>query len=106
MGVEEALPFSNQSTWTPCSLPAHGCFRARDVNNVRATIGWRNFLLTNQTASCDSSLSWEGYRDARRLRWVGYCCYNMGGLLEKVEEESESEAEAEAESEFESEIEI
>ena len=58
-----------------------------DVNNVRATIGWRNFLLTNQTASCGSSLSWEGiYRDARRLG-VGHCCYNMGGLLEKVEEE-------------------
>ena len=77
-----------------------------DVNNVRATIGWRNFLLTNQTASCGSSLSWEGiYRDARRLG-VGHCCYNMGGLLEKVEEESESEAEAEAESESESESEI
>ena len=119
MGVEEALLFSNQSTWTPLQPPLpHGCFQVAlcDVNNVRATIGWRNLLLTNQTASCGSSLSWEGiYRDARRLG-VGHCCYNMGGLLEKVEEESESETEseseseseveAEAESESESEIEI
>ena len=58
-----------------------------DVNNVRATIGWRNFLLTNQTASCGSSLSWEGiYRDARRLG-VGHCCYNMAGVTEGVKEE-------------------
>ena len=77
-----------------------------DVNNVRATIGWRNLLLTNQTASCGSSLSWEGiYRDARRLG-VGHCCYNMGGLLDKVESESESESESELESVSESESEI
>ena len=108
MGVEEALLFSNQSTWTPLQPPLpHGCFQVAlcDVNNVRATIGWRNLLLTNQTASCGSSLSWEGiYRDARRLG-VGHCCYNMGGLLEKVEEESESETESESESESEVEAE-
>ena len=58
-----------------------------DVKNVRATIGWRNFLLTNQMDSCGSSLSWEGiYRDARCLGG-GHCCYNMADLIKEVKEE-------------------
>ena len=57
-----------------------------DVNNVRATIGWRNFLLTNQTGCCGSSLSGKVYKEARRLG-VGHCCYKMGGILGKVKEE-------------------
>ena len=56
-----------------------------DVNNVRATIGWRNFLLTNQTDSCGSSLSWKVYKEARRLG-VGHSCYKMGGIFGKVKE--------------------
>ena len=55
-----------------------------DVNNVRATIGWRNFLLTNQTDSCGSSR--KVYKEARRLG-VSHCCYKMGGILGKVKEE-------------------
>ena len=57
-----------------------------DVNNVRATIGWRNFLLTNQTDSCGSSLSGKVYKEARHLG-VGHCCCKMGGILGKVKEE-------------------
>ena len=57
-----------------------------DVNNVRATIGWRNFLLTNQTDSCGSSLSGKVYKEARHLG-VGHCCYKMGGIFGKVKEE-------------------
>ena len=88
MVVAKALLFSNQSTWTPLHPPRpHGCSQAAlcDVSSVRATIGWRNFLLTNQTDSCGSSLSWKVYKEARRLG-VGHSCYKMGGIFGKVKE--------------------
>ena len=98
MVVAKALLFSNQSTWTPLHPPRpHGCSQAAlcDVSSVRATIGWRNFLLTNQTDSCGSPLSCDGiYRDARRLGG-GHRCYNMADLIKEVKEE-ETEIEIDA----------
>ena len=98
MVVAKALLFSNQSTWTPLHPPRpHGCCQAAlcDVSSVRATIGWRNFLLTNQTDSCGSPLSCDGiYRDARRLGG-GHRCYNMADLIKEVKEE-ETEIEIDA----------
>ncbi|XP_024844575.2 uncharacterized protein [Bos taurus] len=98
MVVAKALLFSNQSTWTPLHPPRpHGCSQVAlcDVSSVRATIGWRNFLLTNQTDSCGSPLSCDGiYRDARRLGG-GHRCYNMADLIKEVKEE-ETEIEIDA----------
>ena len=41
---------------------------------------------------CGSSLSWEGIYWESRSLGVGYCCYNMGDLIEELKEE-ESEIE-------------